>query len=1344
MVGWDVYLQGDRGRTLGRFAESSNTKSTATGLLRSTMAGRGESEYVVALHDFVPVNGNTTCLSFRSGQIIHVLNRDSTGWWDGELEGRRGWFPSNYVKASRRKPRESMSSESGSEAESCPRVMVSLYHALLVLNTSVHASRISHYQPSTACVISSVRTVLTATDCLHKTAPALARFPHLARARSDVLQELGRLVAVSKKASAPDVSDDERAWLAESMLRYGDAVFACSKRYVEVAVSCGVHVAGRLNIQPPHHPNELAPRLTSASVSSLSSVSSSASPASPEIVPSGHVPSTQLLSALRTTHDHLLSIIAAFIGHVHSHSRASHASSKGHLIKMTRETVDKVRQVLTIVCAVCDHPAIVGPERVALSAAKDALHGATSVLVEAVKRMLAPGTLNREEEEKALAVQAATGTLRAGGDCVTAVRSCLTRRSGYESTHMLVFDVPAPPPSVSDHSRSMRSASPSGSEPETAGGYRRDAVYGSVEAEAGPSNHGTIRAMRASAAAARQRASILASRTGWQQASSGRPTTSPAVATRRRPSVGESIRRASEEEWRRATYVRPPEAASSSEEEPRRSNESMRSIKSARHSRPQRRPTITDQPQAFVQPEPEPEPEPEPGNESITIQPEQAHESTQPVRPGTPIQEDVPNEPEQQEADQDTRLDEPISEVEEAPREDATPQPPTDDIPPPLPPKTSPHDVPLPDDTQSIEDDDAHVEVPVVVSTTTSPTRSFEREPQFRPEPSTPSTLEFRRSSRFTAGSLFESVRTSEDTAATTIVPEEETDRSKTHLGLNGFGNEDDEVDAESLMIEPPMIHGLVAAGDDDEVFDEDGIDRTPLPPSQNFEPPEEEQSEEGFRDDGDIKHRGDKSLPDIPISQKVDLLAIQTIDPRDVVYGKDGNLVGATLDVLVEKMTAPDRTPDPKFAAAFFLSFRLFTTPLELVQVLHKRWDMRPPLDTFSQEEYNTWCHARLNPVRWRVYNFIKTWLDAHWQPVADSVALAPLQEFVSTTASKMHHSIVQRVVDLLTQRQPESEAQLATNRPTDRARSNERLRTKPTGSAPTPIISKSLFSLLKSASYASVNVVDFDALELARQLTILESNLYSKILPEEILDVGLPSSAGERGNSIRAMSTLSTAITGWVTEIILDEQDTKKRTGLLKLFIKVADHCDDLSNFSTLRSILAALDSSTISRLSKTWMGLSAKNKTRLENLRKLTDHTRNHYEYRARLRSVRGHAVPFLGLYLTDVTFCREGNPDKRISPFDNSRTLLNFDKYRRLAAIAEDVQRFQVPYNLIEVPEVQKYLDYAFERVKKSGKDLHDLYRRSLLVEPRQHTDSLETKTNSIKSSELFGWASRDKS
>ena len=54
-------------------------------------------EYVLAMHDFFPQPPNATCLTFHAGQVIHVLNRDASGWWDGEVDGRRGWFPSNYV-----------------------------------------------------------------------------------------------------------------------------------------------------------------------------------------------------------------------------------------------------------------------------------------------------------------------------------------------------------------------------------------------------------------------------------------------------------------------------------------------------------------------------------------------------------------------------------------------------------------------------------------------------------------------------------------------------------------------------------------------------------------------------------------------------------------------------------------------------------------------------------------------------------------------------------------------------------------------------------------------------------------------------------------------------------------------------------------------------------------------------------------------------------------------------------------------------------------------------------------------------------------------------------------------
>lgn len=37
-------------------------------------------------------------LSFSKGQLINVLNKDDADWWQGEISGVTGLFPSNYVK----------------------------------------------------------------------------------------------------------------------------------------------------------------------------------------------------------------------------------------------------------------------------------------------------------------------------------------------------------------------------------------------------------------------------------------------------------------------------------------------------------------------------------------------------------------------------------------------------------------------------------------------------------------------------------------------------------------------------------------------------------------------------------------------------------------------------------------------------------------------------------------------------------------------------------------------------------------------------------------------------------------------------------------------------------------------------------------------------------------------------------------------------------------------------------------------------------------------------------------------------------------------------------------------
>jgi son of sevenless-like protein len=92
------HFHNDQTSSISSFHPSAYSPESPTSpLLDETL--RLTSEYVLAMHDYSPQQQNATCLSFLAGQVIHVLNRDVSGWWDGELEGRRGWFPSNYVNA---------------------------------------------------------------------------------------------------------------------------------------------------------------------------------------------------------------------------------------------------------------------------------------------------------------------------------------------------------------------------------------------------------------------------------------------------------------------------------------------------------------------------------------------------------------------------------------------------------------------------------------------------------------------------------------------------------------------------------------------------------------------------------------------------------------------------------------------------------------------------------------------------------------------------------------------------------------------------------------------------------------------------------------------------------------------------------------------------------------------------------------------------------------------------------------------------------------------------------------------------------------------------------------------
>lgn len=81
----------------------------------------------------------------------------------------------------------------------------------------------------------------------------------------------------------------------------------------------------------------------------------------------------------------------------------------------------------------------------------------------------------------------------------------------------------------------------------------------------------------------------------------------------------------------------------------------------------------------------------------------------------------------------------------------------------------------------------------------------------------------------------------------------------------------------------------------------------------------------------------------------------------------------------------------------------------------------------------------------------------------------------------------------------------------------------------------------------------------------------------------------------------------------------------------------CRTLNNFSTLTSIISALGTAPIHRLSRTWTAVNARTMTTLENMRKLMGSTKNFAEYRDTLHKANPPCIPFFGRQLHDHLKC-----------------------------------------------------------------------------------------------------------
>ncbi|KAF2398975.1 ras GEF [Trichodelitschia bisporula] len=440
----------------------------------------------------------------------------------------------------------------------------------------------------------------------------------------------------------------------------------------------------------------------------------------------------------------------------------------------------------------------------------------------------------------------------------------------------------------------------------------------------------------------------------------------------------------------------------------------------------------------------------------------------------------------------------------------------------------------------------------------------------------------------------------------------------------------------------------------------------------------------------------------------------------HELVYNKAGHVIGGSLPALVERLTTHESTPKGDFVATFYLTFRLFTTPSEFASCLVERY------------EYAGESPLVGVPIRLRVYNQFKGWLESHWQCESDSAALPIIQDFAAQLQLTPMAGVGRRLAELATKVSDLRTGALVprlisalghTSTSVSLFNSTEK-------EIPVPIVTKSQLSALRAARNGGhpCSIVDFDPLEIARQFTIIESRIFCSIAPEELLDLEWQKKIDSRAVNVRAMSKLSNDLASLVTDSILNLEEPKKRALVIKQWIKISMKCLDLHNYDSLMAIVCALQSSMVVRLRKTWDLVSAKTKGRFDELTAIVDCSRNHAALRRRLEGHVPPCIPFVGIYLTDLTFVDAGNQKMRELPVSANdpdtppRMVVNFDKYMRVAKIIDQLQRFQVPYKLAAVPEMQDWMDSQIQRVRSNDASIQSFYRRSCILEPREQVQA----------------------
>ncbi|XP_060613379.1 ras-specific guanine nucleotide-releasing factor RalGPS1 isoform X4 [Anolis sagrei] len=276
------------------------------------------------------------------------------------------------------------------------------------------------------------------------------------------------------------------------------------------------------------------------------------------------------------------------------------------------------------------------------------------------------------------------------------------------------------------------------------------------------------------------------------------------------------------------------------------------------------------------------------------------------------------------------------------------------------------------------------------------------------------------------------------------------------------------------------------------------------------------------------------------------------------------------------------------------------------------------------------------------------------------------------------------------------------------------------------------------RSSDYAhkSYDAVVFDVLkvtpeEFASQITLMDTPVFKAIQPEELASCGWNKKEKHiLAPNVVAFTRRFNQVSFWVVREILTAQTLKIRAEILSHFVKIAKKLLELNNLHSLMSVVSALQSAPIFRLTKTWALLNRKDKTTFEKLDYLMSKEDNYKRMRDYIRCLKMvPCIPYLGIYLLDLIYIDSAYPASG-SIMENEQRSNQMNNILRIIA---DLQVSCSYDHLITLPHVQKYLKSVryIEELQKFVED--DNYKLSLRIEPGNSSPRLVSSKEDLAGS-----------